>query len=42
MALNVCLSNPEHLIPGQKMGYKLTEAVDRADLIAYLKKVCPP
>ena len=31
------LSNPEALIPGQKMGYSLGDAIDRADLIAYLK-----
>ena len=40
--LDAWLSNPERLIPGQKMGYMVTEAVDRADLIAYLKKVSPP
>lgn len=31
------LSNPEQTIPGQKMGYMVTNAQDRADLIAYLK-----
>lgn len=31
------LSNPEALIPGQKMGYSVGEVRDRADLIAYLK-----
>lgn len=31
------LSNPEALIPGQKMGYSVGEARDRADLIAYLR-----
>lgn len=30
------LSNPEALIPGQKMGYSVSDADDRADLIAYL------
>lgn len=30
------LSNPEALIPGQKMGYAVSDADDRADLIAYL------
>lgn len=30
------LSNPEGLIPGQKMGYSVSDARDRADLIAYL------
>jgi cytochrome c len=40
--LDAWLSNPERLIPGQKMGYSVTDASDRADLIAYLKKVSPP
>ena len=35
--LNAWLTNPEKLIPGQRMGYSVTEADDRADLIAYLK-----
>lgn len=30
------LMNPERLIPGQKMGFRVDEASDRADLIAYL------
>lgn len=30
------LNNPEALIPGQKMGYSVSEAEDRADLISYL------
>lgn len=32
------LANPEALVPGQKMGYSVAEAVDRADLIAYLRR----
>ena len=32
------LANPEKLIPGQKMGFMVPAAKDRADLIAYLKK----
>ena len=40
--LDVWLDSPERLIPGQKMGYTVTDASDRADLIAYLKKVSPP
>jgi cytochrome c len=40
--LDAWFSNPERLIPGQKMGYRVTEAGDRADLIAYLRKVSPP
>lgn len=39
--LDAWLSNPERAIPGQKMGYSVTEAADRADLIAYLKAVSP-
>jgi cytochrome c len=31
------LADPEQLIPGQKMGFAVPEARDRADLIAYLK-----
>jgi cytochrome c len=31
------LTNPEALIPGQKMGYSVGVAGDRADLIAYLR-----
>lgn len=31
------LQNPQAFIPGQKMGYAVTDAQDRADLIAYLK-----
>jgi len=31
------LSDPEALIPGQKMGYSVSDARDRADLIAYLR-----
>jgi len=39
--LNAWLENPERTIPGQKMGYRVTEALDRADLIAYLKEISP-
>lgn len=31
------LTDPEKLIPGQKMGFQVPEATDRADVIAYLK-----
>jgi cytochrome c len=31
------LTDPEKLIPGQKMGFQVSEAKDRADIIAYLK-----
>ena len=36
--LDKWLANPEKLIPGQKMGFMVLAAKDRADLIAYLKK----
>jgi cytochrome c len=39
--LDAWLSNPERTIPGQKMGYSVTDAADRADLIAYLKMISP-
>ena len=35
--LSAWLTNPEKLIPGQRMGYSVGEANDRADLVAYLK-----
>lgn len=40
--LDAWLANPERTIPGQKMGYQVTDANDRADLIAYLRKVSQP
>jgi cytochrome c len=36
--LDKWLTNPEKFIPGQKMGFMVPNAKDRADLIAYLKK----
>ena len=33
------LTNPEALMPGQKMSYRVAGAEDRADLIAYLRAV---
>ena len=36
--LDLWLTNPEKLIPGQKMGYMVPSAQDRADLIAYLRQ----
>jgi len=35
--LNRWLADPEKLIPGQKMGFTVPEAKDRADLIEFLK-----
>jgi cytochrome c len=40
--LDQWLTNPERLIPGQKMGYSVTDSQDRADLIAYLKTLSKP
>lgn len=34
--LDIWLKNPEALIPGQRMGYGLGDAQDRADIIDYL------
>lgn len=32
------LADPEKLVPGQKMGFMVTDATERADLIAYLRQ----
>jgi len=32
------LTDPEKLIPGQKMGYQVPDPADRADIVAFLKK----
>jgi cytochrome c len=40
--LNRWLSDPEKFIPGQKMGYSVSDAKDREDLIAYLKSLGNP
>jgi cytochrome c len=34
--LDAWLADPEKLIPGQRMGYQVQAAADRADLVAYL------
>lgn len=34
--LNVWLAEPEKLVPGQAMGFSVSQAADRADLVAYL------
>lgn len=39
--LEAWLVNPEALIPGQRMGYSVDNAADRADIIAYLRQVSP-
>lgn len=37
--LNRWLSDPEALLPGQRMGFSVAAEADRADLIAYLKRI---
>ena len=39
--LDAWLENPERLIPGQKMGFQLGDARERASIIEYLKAVSP-
>ena len=34
--LTAWLANPEKLIPGQRMGYAMDNALDREDVVAYL------
>ena len=36
ITLDLWLTDPEKTIPGQKMGYPMPDAQDRADLIAWL------
>ena len=36
--LDKWLTNPQGFVPGAKMGFRLTDAQRRADVIAYLKK----
>jgi cytochrome c len=36
-SLDKWLLDPEKFIPGQKMGYSVSDAAERQDLIAYLK-----
>src|SRR5262245_60549524 len=35
--LDVWLTNPQALIPGQRMNFRVATAEDRADIIAYLR-----
>lgn len=37
--LDAWLSDPEAFLPGQRMGYSVPDAKDRADIIAYLAQV---
>ncbi|MEF8715713.1 MAG: c-type cytochrome [Accumulibacter sp.] len=36
--LDAWLQNPEALVPGQRMGYSVSDATDRADLVAFLRR----
>jgi cytochrome c len=36
--LNKWLTNPQDVIPGQRMNFRVNTAEDRADIIAFLKK----
>ncbi|MDJ0947623.1 MAG: c-type cytochrome [Alphaproteobacteria bacterium] len=36
--LDAWLRNPEDLVPGQKMNFRVSSAADRGDLIAFLKR----
>lgn len=36
--LNRWLTNPQDVIPGQRMNFRVNAAQDRADIVAYLKK----
>lgn len=39
--LDAWLTNPGKLVPGSRMGFRLSSAEDRADVIAYLRSVGP-
>jgi cytochrome c len=40
--LDKWLTNPQALIPGQRMNFKVNDPTDRADLIAYLETLTLP
>lgn len=40
--LDAWLADPQALIPGQKMGYSLQSAAERADIIAWLRQASSP
>jgi cytochrome c len=41
-SLDRWLTDPEKVAPGQRMGFNVPDAKDRADLIAYLKQASAP
>ncbi|WP_282605457.1 cytochrome c family protein [Pelagibius sp. Alg239-R121] len=38
-SLDLWLTNPQTLIPGQKMGFRIRKAEDRLDIIAFLRSL---
>lgn len=40
--LDSWLTNPQALLPGQKMNFRVAKAEDRADIVAYLKSLSGP
>ena len=42
VALDRWLKNPQAMIPGTRMGFRLDDAQDRADIVAYLKQQSQP
>lgn len=40
--LDAWLTNPQALLPGQRMNFRVAKAEDRADIVAYLKSVSEP
>ena len=37
-SLDAWLTNPQELIPGQRMNFRVAAGQDRADIIAYLRE----
>jgi cytochrome c len=40
-SLDRWLTDPAKMVPGQRMGFSLGDAAERADVIAYLKSISP-
>ncbi len=41
-SLDAWLKDPEALVPGQRMGYSVPDAIDRDDLVAFLRRSSTP
>jgi cytochrome c len=41
-SLNLWLADPETFIPGQRMGYAVSDAGERDNLVAYLRSLSNP